>query len=98
MKTCGSRTSGTAWSCTPASWPNWGGDGRRSYRDQRVGCEKWVVGSLAPHYPLFTSHCFEWLGTESNRRHADFQSAALPTELPSRLTGSQTPGKASLAM
>ena len=25
----------------------------------------------------------EWLGTESNRRHADFQSAALPTELPS---------------
>ena len=22
-----------------------------------------------------------WLGTESNRRHADFQSAALPTEL-----------------
>ena len=26
-----------------------------------------------------------WLGTESNRRHADFQSAALPTELPSRL-------------
>jgi hypothetical protein len=26
----------------------------------------------------------QWLGTESNRRHADFQSAALPTELPSR--------------
>src|SRR5213076_1586823 len=25
-----------------------------------------------------------WLGAESNRRHADFQSAALPTELPSR--------------
>src|SRR5437899_2307998 len=25
----------------------------------------------------------EWLGAESNRRHADFQSAALPTELPS---------------
>src|ERR1700730_5458895 len=25
-----------------------------------------------------------WLGPESNRRHADFQSAALPTELPSR--------------
>src|SRR6476469_934076 len=36
-----------------------------------------------------------WLGTESNRRHADFQSAALPTELPSRephkLTGPHTP-------
>src|SRR5512142_2504342 len=26
----------------------------------------------------------EWLGAESNCRHADFQSAALPTELPSR--------------
>ena len=25
-----------------------------------------------------------WPGTESNRRHADFQSAALPTELPGR--------------
>ena len=24
-----------------------------------------------------------WLGTESNRRHEDFQSSALPTELPS---------------
>src|SRR5438270_3836185 len=28
-----------------------------------------------------------WLGPESNRRHADFQSAALPTELPSREDG-----------
>jgi hypothetical protein len=26
-----------------------------------------------------------WLGTESNRRHKDFQSFALPTELPSRI-------------
>ena len=25
-----------------------------------------------------------WPGTESNCRHADFQSAALPTELPGR--------------
>src|SRR5438270_13553316 len=25
-----------------------------------------------------------WPGTELNRRHADFQSAALPTELPGR--------------
>src|SRR5689334_5104623 len=37
----------------------------------------------------------KWLGTESNRRHADFQSAALPTELPSRkprnLTAPPTP-------
>jgi len=30
--------------------------------------------------------CFSrmWLGAESNRRHEDFQSSALPTELPSR--------------
>ena len=27
-----------------------------------------------------------WLGAESNRRHEDFQSSALPTELPSRFT------------
>ena len=26
-----------------------------------------------------------WLGAESNRRHEDFQSSALPTELPSRI-------------
>jgi hypothetical protein len=26
-----------------------------------------------------------WLGAESNRRHEDFQSSALPTELPSRM-------------
>ena len=25
----------------------------------------------------------EWLGPESNQRHMDFQSTALPTELPS---------------
>ena len=30
-----------------------------------------------------------WLGTESNRRHRDFQSPALPTELPSLLTNDQ---------
>ena len=34
------------------------------------------------------NYLHQWLGTESNRRHADFQSAALPTELPSR-TGSR---------
>jgi hypothetical protein len=28
-----------------------------------------------------------WLGAESNHRHADFQSAALPTELPSQGAG-----------
>jgi RNA polymerase sigma-70 factor, ECF subfamily len=36
---------------------------------------------------LHRLHCsLEWPGTESNRRHADFQSAALPTELPGRKT------------
>src|SRR6476620_9695322 len=37
--------------------------------------------------PMYTTQrqlLTRWLGTESNRRHADFQSAALPTELPSR--------------
>src|SRR5207253_8952756 len=29
-------------------------------------------------------HAKMWLGAESNRRHEDFQSSALPTELPSR--------------
>src|SRR5207253_7632916 len=29
-------------------------------------------------------HAKMWLGAESNRRHVDFQSTALPTELPSR--------------
>src|SRR5690348_17976972 len=29
-------------------------------------------------------HTLQWPGTESNRRHADFQSAALPSELPGR--------------
>ena len=34
---------------------------------------------------LISSQCFfEWLRTESNRRHKDFQSFALPTELLSR--------------
>ena len=32
----------------------------------------------------FTYEIRVWLGAESNRRHVDFQSTALPTELPSR--------------
>ena len=34
-------------------------------------------------FPRATRAQKKWLGTGSNRRHADFQSAALPTELPS---------------
>ena len=38
-----------------------------------------------PRPPLSSRTSFtEWLGAESNRRHVDFQSTALPTELPSR--------------
>ncbi len=38
-----------------------------------------------PRPPLSNRTSFvEWLGAESNRRHVDFQSTALPTELPSR--------------
>src|SRR5262245_39303700 len=33
---------------------------------------------------LSFGHQTAWLGAESNRRHVDFQSTALPTELPSR--------------
>ena len=29
----------------------------------------------------------KWVGTESNRRHFDLQSNALPTELPTRIYG-----------
>ena len=36
--------------------------------------------SLLPH---------KWRGTESNRRHTELQSVALPTELPSHLWGLQ---------
>ena len=33
-------------------------------------------------------HCGKWCpGADSNHRHADFQSAALPTELPGRSNG-----------
>jgi hypothetical protein len=35
--------------------------------------------------PLFYRHLLKWwLGAELNRRHKDFQSSALPTELPSQ--------------
>ena len=35
--------------------------------------------------PKLLSDSKMWLGAESNRRHEDFQSSALPTELPSLL-------------
>jgi hypothetical protein len=44
----------------------------------------WLIASLTGCHSYLSCFRLEWLGTESNRRHADFQSAALPTELPSR--------------
>ena len=41
-------------------------------------CQKRDV--FPPDLPMKTG---VWLGAESNRRHVDFQSTALPTELPS---------------
>ncbi len=35
------------------------------------------------YFPSIKRKIKWWLGTESNRRHEDFQSSALPTELPS---------------
>jgi hypothetical protein len=44
------------------------------FRPSRFSREKWGV---------FSEEKRRWLGAESNRRHEDFQSSALPTELPS---------------
>jgi hypothetical protein len=46
------------------------------------GSFRYDVLAHLPHKYLMTSQM--WLGAESNRRHVDFQSTALPTELPSR--------------
>ena len=40
--------------------------------------------TLQPHNSFCTHSSEWWLGTELNRRHKDFQSSALPTELPSQ--------------
>jgi hypothetical protein len=37
-----------------------------------------------------------WLGAELNRRHKDFQSSALPTELPSRANAANIQRRRSL--
>src|SRR6266487_4923460 len=47
------------------------------FRLNRVIAEKFMFPSCFP------SEKGVWLGAESNRRHEDFQSSALPTELPS---------------
>ena len=58
----------------------------------RKNCASPLRGRAAPRLRPFLArlspivlHLIEWLGAESNRRHVDFQSTALPTELPSLL-------------
>src|SRR5690606_33623647 len=48
-------------------------------RDSNPRPSPWQGDAL----PLSYFRLLWWLRAESNRRHADFQSAALPTELPS---------------
>jgi hypothetical protein len=44
----------------------------------------WCPFGLPKHSILCRTRSWKWwLGAESNRRHKDFQSSALPTELPS---------------
>ena len=47
-----------------------------------VFAQRWQEGEK-PLFMLFLRLLKWWLGAESNRRHKDFQSSALPTELPS---------------
>ena len=51
-----------------------------SFPEVRAGCQK--SGVYPGDLPMKKG---VWLGPESNRRHVDFQSTALPTELPSQL-------------
>ena len=55
------------------------GDENRTRDYSLEGCR--FTTKLHPHY-LFSS----WRGTESNCRHMELQSIALPTELPSQTT------------
>lgn len=58
----------------------------RSKMPVRQNRRKAFPGSPAPTNPLILKKG-EWCpGTESNRRHGDFQSPALPTELPGHLS------------
>ena len=59
-----------------------------------AGSSSWTVGAgnekprraFAMQGLRFTQPTRWWPGTESNRRHGDFQSPALPTELPGHFT------------
>src|SRR5206468_5908804 len=50
-----------------------------------IARQSYPTVATIPRPPLSNRTSFiVWLGAESNRRHVDFQSTALPTELPSR--------------
>ncbi len=54
----------------------------RRHPDSNRGIK--VLQTLALPLGYGAKYTKKWLGTESNRRHEDFQSSALPTELPSQ--------------
>ena len=58
--------------------------GKQSAREQPTSSRPKKIKECCCQHSLKLK-LFWWPGTESNRRHADFQSAALPTELPGRI-------------
>ncbi len=56
--------------------------GRLSKRSCHAGDARPRNEKSQRHKPLACSHLEKWTGAGSNRRHTDFQSVALPTELP----------------
>ena len=60
-------------------------EGRRTKVLTRVltrGCRRWEKQTVSPLADDTVVWSFAWTGRESNPRHKDFQSFALPTELP----------------
>src|SRR5690554_5059061 len=58
----------------------------------RIGCStselRWRKSPAAVSFSEgLAASCFWWPGADLNRRHHDFQSCALPTELPGRVRG-----------
>jgi hypothetical protein len=51
------------------------------------GTGRCLAIAITSHLPAKNRSKYVWAGTESNCRHKDFQSFALPTELPARMLG-----------